>query len=75
MFDIYEEESEGQTTKARVVRNEAGEEARRLVSHNDGFKLYSKYLIPMNNQMNKQMQKSDLSSFFKGKRKCTVPKR
>lgn len=39
MFDMYEEESEGRTTKARVVRNEAGEEARRLVSHNDGFKL------------------------------------
>lgn len=31
MFDMYEEQSEGQT-KGRVVRNEAGEEARRLVS-------------------------------------------
>lgn len=53
MFDTCEEQSGGQTM-GRVLRNEAEKEARSLVSHNEDFLFYSKYMIATNEQKSKQ---------------------
>lgn len=47
MFDMYEEQSGGQS-EGRVARKEAGEEARILVSHDKDFQFYSKYVRASN---------------------------
>lgn len=52
MFSMHGEKSRGQTEE-RVVINEAGEEARSLISHDEDFQFYSKYVIAMNEQKNK----------------------
>lgn len=47
MFDMYEEQSGGQS-EGRVLRKKAWEEARILVSHGKKFQFYSKYVRASN---------------------------
>lgn len=52
MFYIHGEKS-GSQAEGRVVRNEAREAARSLVSHDENFQFYSKYVIAMNEPKSK----------------------